>query len=117
MNWKRLGLMVLLADFAALTAYAVYHHGYLAFFQFGAMNAIQVQIFTDLVIALSLFLVWMVPDARARGIAPIPYVVLTLTLGSIGALLYLLRRLGGEHAEASDLAGAHVAAGAKHNLS
>lgn len=94
MNWKRLGLVVILVDFVALTAYAVYYHGYLAFFDLYAMNAIQVQIFIDLVIALSLFLTWMVPDARARDISPIPYVVLTLTLGSIGALAYLIRRSG-----------------------
>ena len=97
MNWKRLGLLVILADFVALTAYAVYHYGYLAFFDLHAMNAIQIQIFIDLVIALSLFLTWMVPDARARGISPVPYVVLTLALGSIGALAYLIRRSGAEH--------------------
>jgi hypothetical protein len=92
MNWKRLGLVVILADFVALTAYAVYWYGFLAFFDLHAMNAIQVQIFIDLVIALSLFLTWMVPDARARGISPVPYVLLTVTLGSIGALAYLIHR-------------------------
>ena len=92
MNWKRLGLVVILADFVALTAYAVYWHGFLAFFDLHAMNAIQVQIFIDLVIALSLFLTWMVRDARARGISPVPYILLTLTLGSIGALAYLIHR-------------------------
>lgn len=89
-------LAVILADFAALTAYAVYHYGYLAFFQLHAMNAIQIQIFIDLVIALTFVLLWMVRDARERGIPPTPYVVLTLTLGSIGPLLYAIRRQAAE---------------------
>lgn len=98
MNWKRLALIAVLVDLVALTAYAVYHHGLLSFFALHSMNAVQLQIFFDLVIALSLFLVWMVRDAREQGISAAPYVVLTLTLGSIGALLYLIRRTGDERA-------------------
>jgi hypothetical protein len=92
MNAKQIGIGLVLADFVALTAYAVYHHGYLAFFDFHAANAIQVQIFVDLIIALSFVMVWMWRDAKARGISPIPYVVMTLFLGSIGPLVYLFRR-------------------------
>lgn len=92
MNGKQIGLSLVLADFVALTGYAVYHYGYLAFFDFHAVNAIQVQIFVDLIIALSLVMVWMWRDAKARGISPIPYVVMTLFLGSIGPLAYLIRR-------------------------
>ena len=112
MNWKRLGLMVILADFGALSAYAVYYYGYLAFFQLHAMNAVQVQIFVDLVIALSLFLVWMRRDAREHGISPVPYVLLTLSLGSIGALAYLIRRCGNESAEVAAVTRGRVAVGA-----
>ncbi|MBI3785919.1 MAG: DUF2834 domain-containing protein [Deltaproteobacteria bacterium] len=104
MNWKRLGLILILADFVALTAYAVYYHGYLAFFELQAMNSIQIQIFTDLIIALSVFLAWMVPDARSRRISPLPYVLLTLTLGSIGALAYLIRRTGSQSVEVGGIA-------------
>lgn len=92
MTLKQIGIGVVLADFLALTGYAVYHHGFLAFFDIHAMNAIQLQIFVDLIIALTFVMVWMWNDAKARGIAPMPYVVLTLGLGSIGPLLYLLRR-------------------------
>lgn len=92
MNAKQIGFAVILADFVALTAYAVYHYGYLAFFDFHAVNAIQLQIFVDLVLALSFVMAWMWRDARSRGISPVPYLVLTLFLGSIGWLVYMIRR-------------------------
>jgi hypothetical protein len=46
----------------------------------------------DLVIALSLVTVWMWGDARRRGRSAIPYVLMTLALGSAGPLLDLLTR-------------------------
>lgn len=94
MNAKQIGLSLVLADFVALTGYAVYHHGYLAFFELHTFNAIGIQIFVDLVIALCFVIGWMVGDAKKRGISAVPYVALTLTLGSIGPLLYLIRREG-----------------------
>lgn len=106
MNLKLIGLVFVLADFVALTAYAVYHYGFLAFFDLHAASAIQIQIFVDLIIALTFVMAWMWRDARARGISPVPFVVLTLLLGSIGPLLYLIRREAGE----SQMAVAPVAA-------
>ena len=55
----------------------------------------------DLVIALSLILIWMVPDARARGLRTWPWVLITLTFGAAGPLGYLIRRelAGAERAE------------------
>ena len=41
MNVKLIGLVFVLADFAALTAYAVYHYGFLAFFDLHAASAIN----------------------------------------------------------------------------
>ena len=92
MNAKQLGLAVVLANFAALTGYAVYQYGYVGFFEMILANAVTVTAFVDLCIALSLVMAWMWRDARARGVSPIPYVLLTLTLGSIGPLTYLIRR-------------------------
>lgn len=103
MNLKLIALVFVLADFVAFTAYAVYHYGYLAFFDVHAMNAIQAQIFIDLVIALTFVMVWMWRDARARGISPIPYVVMTLTLGSIGPLVYVIRREAAAGPETADV--------------
>src|SRR5262245_17742298 len=92
MNAKQIGLSVLLADFVAFTAYALYQYGYVGFFEVAIGDTVGVQLLVDLVIALSLFTIWMIRDARERGIAPLPYLVLVLTLGSIGALAYLIRR-------------------------
>ncbi|HYD50462.1 MAG TPA: DUF2834 domain-containing protein [Terriglobales bacterium] len=104
MNAKRIGLSVLLADFVALTAYAVYQHGYVAFFELAVSSMIGAQVFLDLIIALSLVMVWMWRDARAQGVSPWPYVLLTLVLGSIGPLAYLVRRAGNESAPADVVA-------------
>jgi hypothetical protein len=44
------------------------------------------------VIACSFGIGWMVGDARKRGLATGPFVVLTIFLGSIGLLAYAVRR-------------------------
>jgi REP element-mobilizing transposase RayT len=64
MTARRIALGLVILAFGDLTAYAVYHHGYLAFFDFQAMNAIQLQIFVDLLIALA-FVVKRHGGARA----------------------------------------------------
>jgi hypothetical protein len=94
MNAKQLGLSVVLIGFAALNAYVVYQYGYVGFFRLVLANAATVAALVDLTIALSLVALWMWQDARERGLSPLPYLVLTLTLGSIGPLLYLIRREG-----------------------
>ena len=96
MNAKQLSLEAVLLGFSCLTAYAVYHYGYIGFFEQMATNAVTVTAFVDLAIALGLVTVWMWQDARARGVSPFPYIVLTFALGSVGPLLYLLRRAGQE---------------------
>jgi hypothetical protein len=98
MNAKQIGLSFLLCDFLGLTAYAVYAHGYVGFFQLVMANVATATAFADLVIALSLVMVWMVRDARQRGVSSLPYVLLTLALGSVGPLAYLIRRMGSEQA-------------------
>lgn len=51
-----------------------------------------IQIALDLVISSFLVGVWIHRDARERGIAALPFLVLLPLLGSIAALLYLVRR-------------------------
>lgn len=97
MNGKQIGLGIVLAGFLALTGYTVLEYGYIGFFKLIAANAATVTAAVDLVIALTLIIVWMERDARVHGISHIPYVLLTLALGSVGPLLYLMRRTRREH--------------------
>ena len=92
MTASKLGLIGVLGAFLALTEYAVYQHGYLGLLALATANAGTVQVSTDLVIALALVSAWIIRDARERGVSPLPYLLVTLTLGSIGPLLYLIVR-------------------------
>ena len=92
MNGKQMGLTLVLLAFLGLEAYAVYEHGVVGIFTAVLANTATTTAFVDLVIALGLASLWMGLDARDRGISVVPYLVLTLTLGSVGLLLYLIRR-------------------------
>ena len=81
-----------LADFTALTLYAVYEFGLIGLFEAVFANAATITAFADLVIALSLAMIWMWQDARKRGVSALPYCAATLVAGSVGPLLYLLLR-------------------------
>ena len=82
--------IVLLIPFTALTAYAVMQVGYIGIFDYHRHSPAGWQVFADLVIALVLVLLWLVPHAKDSGRNPWPWVVLTLLLGSFGPLLYLV---------------------------
>ena len=96
MNAKQLGLCLVLLAFGGVEAYAVWQVGYAGLFE-QALGTVGARLgFLDLCVALGLVTVWLVRDARDRGISPLPYMLLTLTLGSVGPLLYLIRREGRE---------------------
>jgi hypothetical protein len=92
MNRNALILAFVLVDFVALSVWALSEVGYIGLFQFHLTSPAGIQVIVDLVLALSLIMLWMVRDARERGAAILPFIVLTLTLGSIGPLSYLLVR-------------------------
>ncbi len=92
MTWQRALLATVLAIFLTDTALAVIEHGYLGFFELALANTATQLMMFDLVIALTLFILWMVPDARRRGRSAIPYIVITLLFGAAGPLTYLLVR-------------------------
>ena len=92
MNAKIIALGVVLLGFVDLTAWAIYQHGYLGFFELANANAATRLLALDLVICLALILVWMRGDARQRGEAFAPFALLTLGFGAAGPLLYLIRR-------------------------
>jgi hypothetical protein len=102
MNLRRLLLGFVLVDFALLTGWSLATHGYVGLFQTLLATPAGIQVFADLVIALSLVLVWMYRDSRARGAAFLPFAVLTLLLGSFGPLAYLFLRERSAVTRASD---------------
>ena len=87
---KRNVVAITLIAFLALTAIAVAQHSYWGIFEPQLRNFAGLQVLIDLVIALSLFLVWMWKDAKSAGRSPWPSTLLIFATGSIGALIYLL---------------------------
>ncbi|MFT3769378.1 MAG: hypothetical protein QM820_28405 [Minicystis sp.] len=83
---------VVLVAFTAFSIYPIYKEGYFGFLAIHAQGPWGVQVLIDLVISLSLFQFWMIPDARRRGLPAWPFFLATLFLGSIGALSYLVVR-------------------------
>lgn len=109
MSWKRIGLGIVFADFAAFNVYVLAQHGFAGFMDAVVANSATVAVLVDLAIALSLITVWMWRDAKDSGRAFMPYAALTLLFGSIGPLAYLIG--DPEHAESPanprvDMAGA-----------
>ena len=89
---KTLVLGLVLVAFTALNVEAIATYGYVGFFEVLLSNIAGVLVMTDIVIAISLILLWMVGDARERGLPFWPYAILGLLLGSIGPLSYLIHR-------------------------
>ena len=88
----RILLAGVLCAFGILTIAALARHGYWGIVAPHFQSLAGLQVFTDLVIALVMAMVWMWHDARARGRNPWPWIVATLALGSFGPLVYLLTR-------------------------
>ncbi|MBI1210701.1 MAG: DUF2834 domain-containing protein [Alphaproteobacteria bacterium] len=85
-------LIMVIVAFGALTALALADVGYFGILEPHFKSFGGAQVFTDLVIALTLVMIWMVRDGRTSGINPWPFVALTLVLGSFGPLFYLALR-------------------------
>lgn len=92
MSGKKILLFLVLADFVAVSVWGASQVGILGLFTGMIASPASIVGSVDLVIALGLIAWWMVQDARAQGVSPLPYLVLTVLLGSVGPLLYLLRR-------------------------
>jgi len=85
-------LVVVLVLFGMLSAFALRAHGFVGIFLSPLGSLASTQIFFDLVIALSLVMVWMWQDAKATGRNVWPWIAATLAFGSFGPLFYLLTR-------------------------
>lgn len=91
MTTRQIVLSLVLLAFGAQTAFVFYQEGF-GWIPDLFATPLSIAIFSDLVIALSLICFWMVADARERGTSAWGYLVLTVLTGSIGPLLYLIRR-------------------------
>ena len=89
-------IAVTLVLFGALTAAALWQHGYWGILAPHFQSFGGGQVLADLMIALTLVMAWMWQDARARGRNVWPWLVLTLVAGSFGPLGYLLTRRAGQ---------------------
>jgi hypothetical protein len=78
--------------FLTLTWRAVAAHGYLGFFAMAGATAATRLLLLDLAVGLVLASIWLVVDARRRGVRSWPFLVLTALLGSAGPLAYLALR-------------------------
>lgn len=88
-------VVVFAAAFVAFTAYTLSvmaGHGVFGFIELAWREAWGGQLFVDLLVMLVLFSVWLVGDCRARQRAAWPWIVLTMTMGSMGVLAYLVHR-------------------------
>ena len=92
MTRKQILFIFLFIAFAILSSWATYRVGIAGIFAAGMNNPGGIQIFVDLIIACSVAWTFMWPDAKRRGINPMPYVIGTLALGSFGLLGYVIRR-------------------------
>jgi hypothetical protein len=83
-------LIAVTALFSAFSAWVVANVGFVGFYRQLLATPVGWQIFIDICIALVLVLCWLRADAARTGRRFWAYLMLTLSLGSIGPLLYLL---------------------------
>ena len=93
MTTRQIVLSLVLLAFGAQTGFVLYQQGFSWIPELFA-TPLSITLFADLTIALSLICFWMVTDARQRGTTAWGYLALTVMTGSIGPLLYLIRREG-----------------------
>ena len=84
--------IVTLILFGILTGVAIWEDGLGGIFGAITHSWGSLQIFVDLVIALTFIMVWMYRDAKEQGRNPWPWIVATLAVGAFAPLVYLLTR-------------------------
>ena len=94
MTKKQWVLAIVLADFLVLNAYVAMQYGIVDIFRQVLSTWPGILVLVDLTIALCMVGIWMWNDAKRRGVAVVPYLVIGLFFGSVGPLLYLLRTGG-----------------------
>jgi len=92
MSTRLLLLLAVITAFGALTALALLDVGFFGILEPHFQSWGGAQVFVDLVIVCVLAGIWMVNDARSRGLNAWPFVLITLVAGSFGPLSYLVVR-------------------------
>lgn len=92
MNLRLVSVIAAFVAFSIYSALIVFEHGYTGFIELALTGGWALQVFIDLCIALVLYTIWMFGDAKEGGLPFWPYVIIILTLGSIGALAYPVHR-------------------------
>ena len=92
MSVRLIVLLAVTAAFGVLSALALMEVGYLGILEPHFKSFGEGQVLADLVILAVLAAMWMVGDARASGLTPWPFIVITVFAGSFGPLLYLIVR-------------------------
>src|SRR5688572_14956001 len=83
---------LVLAAFGAFSVWVAAGYGYAGFLSLAAREPWGLQMLLDLAIACSFAIGWMRRDGNKRGIKTWPYVATTIAMGSIGLLVYVVRR-------------------------
>ena len=89
---QRTLLLVVLIAFSGLTAVALIEDGLRGTLEAITFNWASLQIYCDLVLAVSVICVWMFRDARCRGWNPWPWIAAAFVVGMFSPLTYLLFR-------------------------
>ena len=89
MNIRLVTLAAVFVAFSILTGVAAAEYGYIGIFEAGFRDSASMQVFFDLVISVSLFGIWMLIDARKRGVTVWPYLIAIPAVGSLAPLVYL----------------------------
>jgi hypothetical protein len=92
MSHRSIMLVLVIVAFGALSALALQDVGYFGIIAPHFRSWGGAQVFADLTILAVLFCIWMVRDARSRGVAAWPFILMTVFLGSFGPLIYLVVR-------------------------
>lgn len=90
MQVRKLILAFILIAFSIQGVYVLSQVGYWNIWIHNLNHVAGQQVFADLLISLSLGMVWMWHDAKASGRYVWPWIALTLAAGSLGPLIYLL---------------------------
>lgn len=92
MSLRQIAIVILMLAFGVLSTLALLDVGYFGILKPHFKSWGEAQVLADLVILGILACIWMVADARGRGVPAWPFVILTLVAGSFGPLAYLLVR-------------------------